>query len=363
MPKFRTDLASIPAFRPDKTLDDGARDRGVEDLAKLSFNEPPQGPFDPVIAAMAAGPRDFNRYPDTSRSALRRALAEHLSVAPDNLWCGAGSAELLLYVALVMGGPGTSAVFAHPSFFLYAKNTSLAGSEAIPVPVDDEFKHDLPAMRAAIRPDTTLVYVCNPNNPTGTHTGGEAMYEFIESVPERVLVLVDEAYYEYLEHDPKYRTALPLALERDNVVVTRTFSKIYSLAGLRVGYMIGKPGTLEAFHKMQTPFTVSNPAQTAALEALRHPDLVAERLRQNAAGLEAFYEALSARNIPHARSLTNFVYCHLGDDTQAILDGFMNRGIAISRQPTGWFRVNIGTPAEHDRFVAALDEVVGERVP
>lgn len=356
MPRFRPDLASLPVFRPDKSLDASARDLGVEDLAKLSLNESPSPPFAEVRAAIASAPHMYHRYPDTSRRDLRLALADHLDVPFDHLWVGAGSAELLKYCALAMGGTGTSAVYPDPTFFLFPKFVRLASSEPVPVPVDGDGKVDLVAMRAAIRPDTTLIFLCNPNNPTGAYTARDELWKFIEDVPGDVLVLMDEAYHEYASA-VDYRSAISLALERANVVVTRTFSKVYSLAGLRVGYMIGQPATLAAFHKLQTPFTVPDIAQLAAIEALRHQDQVAERLRHNAAGLAQLHEVFTARNIPFVRSQTNFVYCDLGRDRPDLRPEFMRQGVAIARIPTGWYRVNVGTLAENERFVAVLDEL------
>ncbi len=357
MPTFRQDLHSILPYRPGKPIEDVAREFGLERIAKLASNESPLPPFAEVQAAITAAIPRVHRYPDNNRYELREALADHLGVSGDYLWFGGGSNELMLMTAIAVGGPGTSAVHAWPSFGLYRIATQVAMAEGIEVPLDADHRHDLDRMLGEIRPDTTVVYVCNPNNPTGTHVAAEAVWEFVDAVPEGVLVVVDEAYFEYAQA-ADYGTALPLALERPNVVVARTFSKVYGLAGLRCGYMVGPPEVLAEFRRVQLPFTTNTLAQVAAVEALRHQDRVAERVQRNAEGLKLFAEELAARGIPFADSQTNFVYLHPGgNDAQAFKRELLTHGVIVRPFENGWVRVSVGTDEENHAFFKALDEV------
>ncbi len=359
MPTFRQDLAAIVPYRPGKPIEEVAREFGLDRIAKLASNESPIPPFPEVQEAIAAAIPRVHRYPDNNRYELREALAAHLGVPGDHLWFGGGSNELMLMAAIAVGGPGTSAVYAWPSFGLYRIGTQVAMAEGIEVPLDAAHRHDLDGMLAAIRPDTTVAYVCNPNNPTGTHVAAEAVWEFVAAVPERVLVVVDEAYSEYAQA-ADYGTALPLALQRPNVVVAHTFSKVYGLAGLRCGYMVGPPEVLSEFRRVQLPFTTNTLAQVAAVEALRHQDRVAERVQRNAEGLKLFADELVARTIPHADSQTNFVYLHPGgDDAQSFKRALLPHGVIVRPFEGGWVRVSVGTDEETRKFFAALDAVRG----
>lgn len=357
MVRFRKDLSDIIPYRPGKPIEQAARDFGLAEIIKLASNESPYPPFLEVQEAIAAASAVVNRYPDNDAHELRHALAAHLGVAEDRLLFGGGSAALMLIAALAMGGAGTSAVYSWPSFGLYRIGTQASFSEGIEVPLDAGHRHDLDAMAAAIRPDTSIVYVCNPNNPTGTHVGAEAVFEFIEAVPSDVLVVVDEAYFEYVQA-ADYGTALPLALERDNVLVAHTFSKVYGLAGLRCGYMVGDPDTITELRRVQAPFTLDAIAQIAAVEALKHQDQVAERVQANAEGVKLFTDELTSRGIEFADSQCNFVYMHPGDDGAAFDDAMRAHGIVVRPWRDGWVRVTIGSEPENRSFFAALDEAV-----
>jgi histidinol-phosphate aminotransferase len=355
VPTFREELRSITPYRPGKPIEEVAREQGLERIIKLASNESPLPPFPEVQQAIARHAAEANRYPDNERFHLGRAVARHHGIPEEYLLFGGGTTELLLVTALSVSGPQTSAVYAWPSFVMYPIVTKLAGARGIEVPLHD-MRHDLEAMAAAVREDTTVVYVCNPNNPTGTYVAGEDLFEFIERLPGRVLVVVDEAYYEFVQ-TADYGSALPLALERDNVLVTRTFSKVYGLAGLRVGYLIGRPGTLDQLRRAQIPFSVSSLAQVAAIESLNHPDRVTERIERNAEGLKLFSDELAARRIPYAESQTNFVYLRPGDDARTAHQAMLRRGVIIRPMEDGWCRVTVGTEAENRTFFETLDEV------
>lgn len=355
MPTFRADLDHIPVYRPGKPIDEVSRELGIEDIVKLASNEWPLPPFPEVADAIAAVAQDLNRYPENSVYHLVGALAEKLAVPGDHIWMGAGSTELLMCIALAVGGPRTSTVFSHPSFVMYPISAALTGAEAIAVPSTAGMGHDLDAMRAAIRPDTALMYICNPNNPTGTYLGAAEVAACIDAVPDRTLVVVDEAYVEFVTA-VDYESAVPLAVARDNVVVTRTFSKVYGLAGLRVGYAIGQPATLNQLRRAQVPFSVNSVAQAGALAALAHADRLAERVRDNDSARSELEAGLRQRSIEHVPSQTNFVLIKPEHDPEEISGLLLNLGVIV--RPMGSFiRVTVGTAAENARFLEAMDEV------
>ena len=353
MPAFRTGASALSPYQAGRPIEEVARDLGIDpdQLIKLASNESPIGPFPEVIEAVAAAASGVNRYPDNDWHDLSKAMSARLGVASDQLMFGGGSSELLNVIALSVGGAGTTAVYAWPSFIIYRMATALAGAEGIEVPLK-QHTHDLEAMVAAIRPDTTVAYVCNPNNPTGTHVAADAVVRFIEQLPDRVLVVVDEAYHEFATA-ADYRTAIPEALRRPNVVVTRTFSKVYGLAGLRVGYAVGQSQTLLDLRRAQAPFTVNALAQVAAITALRFPEQVEQRARLNAEERTRLEKELAARDVVHVPSQANFVYIK-----SSAYEALLAHGLIARPMGEEWIRVTIGAPEENERFLAALDEVI-----
>lgn len=357
-PTFRPDLGQIPRYVPGRPIEEVAAEFGLTEIAKLASNECPLPPFPEVQEAIAAATSQLHRYPDNERPRLRTALSQHLGVPTSQIWTGGASNELTLITALSVGGPGTSAVYAWPAFSLYRIASRAAFSEGIEVPLDDSRRHDLEVMAAAIRDDTTVVYVCNPNNPTGTHVGSDELERFIESVPERVLVVVDEAYHEYVTA-PDYRTMLTVAATRPNVVVTRTFSKIYSLAGLRVGYAVTAEQNIAELRRIQLPFSVNSLGQVAAVEALQHQDRVAERRNANAAAIDRLTKALRDRGLEVPDSQTNFVYAGFEERGADVAEALLKRGVIVRPvAPEGWLRIGVGTARENEMLLAALDEVL-----
>ena len=356
MPTFRRDVSAIARYQPGRPVEEVAREYGLDplDFVKLASNESPLPPVRAAIAAMAGEVSVANRYPDNDCYELRHALAPRLGVDPESLWFGGGSSELLRVVALAVGGHGTNAVYPWPSFLVYRLATIVSGAEAREVPLDSSHRHDLQAMLAAIDDDTTVVYVCNPNNPTGTHVSHAELDGFIDQVPERVMIVVDEAYFEYVTADD-YETAIPIALERSNVLVTRTFSKIHGLAALRIGYGIGQPGTIAEFRKAQAPFTVTSVGQVGAIASIGADDEIAQRLAVNASQRSRLESIFAERGLEYCPSQANFAYLRLGSSTAATTEAFLRHGVIIRPFEGGWVRVTIGTSEENDRFLAALD--------
>lgn len=357
--RIRDDLGRIHPYRPGRSSAEVAAEYGLTDVVKLASNESPEGPFPEVQAAIAAQLGSLNRYPDNSKARLIAALSEHLSIPPERIWTGGASNELTLVTALAVGGPGTSSVYAWPSFSLYQIGSRVALADEVAVPLTGDHRHDLAAMRAAVRSDTTVVYVCNPNNPTSTHVAGNDLERFIDSLPDYVLVVVDEAYAEFVTASD-FRSMLPLATVRPNVMVTRTFSKVYGLAGLRIGYAVTEPTSIAAFRRIQLPFTVNTLGEVAAVEALRHQDRVAERATRNAEAVATLTAGLRGRGLVVAESQTNFVYADFTGFGLGVVGEFARSGVIVRPVlPEGWLRITAGSPGEIERFLVVVDEVAG----
>ncbi|MDX1689378.1 MAG: histidinol-phosphate transaminase, partial [Acidimicrobiia bacterium] len=326
-------------------------------VAKLSSNELADPPIPEVVAAIAAAAGEVNRYPDNTRTALRAALAAELGVDAGRIWAGGASNELGTLLAIAFGGPGRTIAYPWPSFSLYPIATRTAGCEAIEVPLDAGHRVDLDGMRRALRDDTTVVFVCNPNNPSATHVPFDDLEAFVASVPEDVLVVVDEAYHEFATA-PDHGSAVGLAAERPNVAVTRTFSKAHGLAGLRLGYVVADPGILDGIRRIQIPFTVTELAMAGAIESLRHPDVVADRVARVVAGRDLLTRELRVRGVPVTDSQTNFVYAELGDEADRIVAGLLAEGVIVRVvPPEGFVRISVGTDDETKRFLEAFDRV------
>ena len=359
MPTFRPDIREISPYVPGRPIADVAREHGFDpsEIAKLASNESPLPPFPEAQQVMSEMVSSSHRYPDNAARILRLAIGEHFDVPPDHVWVGGGSSELLRVVSSAVGGPGTSAVYPWPSFVIYRLGSIVAMADRIEVPLVDH-RLDLDAMAAAIRDDTTVVFLCNPNNPSGTVLPAVEVSAFISEIPDRVTVVVDEAYNEYVT-DPAHATALPHALERPNVLVTRTFSQIYGLAALRVGYAFGHPETIAELRKAQAPFTVTALGQVAAVESLPHRHEVDRRAEMNASERTRLESRFDELGIDHVRSQANFVYFRLGAGTAETTEAFVRHGIIIRPFDSGWVRVTVGTPEENTRFLDALEIELG----
>jgi histidinol-phosphate aminotransferase len=359
MPTIRPDVAAIGPYVPGRSIEEVAAEIGMkpDEIVKLASNESPDGPFPGVVEAAAEALTEASRYPDDDLRDLTTALSRFLGIPGDHLWFGNGSVGLIGHIAVAVGGPGTSAAYAWPSFVMYRIATRWAMSEAIEVPLDEHHVHDLEAINDALRPDTTVVYLCNPNNPTGTVVGAEEVSAFIDSIPQTTLVVIDEAYHDYVT-DERYATALPEAMARPNVLVLRTFSKIFALAGHRIGYAVGRPETIVELRKAQPPFTVGQVAQAAASASLGDRAELERRKAANEAARHQLQGALAERSLPHTESQANFVYFELAIDAVEAAERFTNRGVIIRPMSGGWLRVTIGSEEENRRFVDTLDQVL-----
>jgi len=355
-------LASLPVYVPGRPIEEVAREHGLDPggIIKLASNENPFGPSPRAVAAMEQAVRQLHLYPDGSATAIKRRLAETLGVAPANLILGNGSNEILEFVGHAVMRPGVEVVVPELGFAVYPIVTALFGAEMVTVPARD-FAADIPAMLAAITPRTGVVFLANPNNPTGTRTSADDVRRLLDGVPPDVLVVMDEAYIEFLD-EPVDLIPEVLSGARPNLILCRTFSKIYGLAGLRLGYGIASPALIAAMEKVRQPFNVNSIAQAGALAALDDDEHVARTRGNNRAGVAYFEQAFAALGLPFIPSHANFVLVRTGNGSR-VFGELQKRGI-ITR-PMGsyglpdWLRISVGTPAENARCLTALREVLG----
>jgi histidinol-phosphate aminotransferase len=358
-------VRALRAYDPGLDLVALRRTRPAGGLVELGSNENTYGPSPVARAAFLAAAADLHRYPDPLGGDLRRALAAHHGVAPARLLLGNGSHELLMMLAQVFAGPDRSVVASRYGFAVYALAAQAAGATlrvAPARPVDDPMPrgHDLDALATAIAADTTLVYLANPNNPTGTWFPTAALARFLDTVPPEVLVVVDEAYLEYAT-DPALVSAASLLDRHPNLVVTRTFSKAYGLAGLRVGYLLADPGVVAVLDRIRESFNVNGPGLAACVAALADAAHVADVRARNAAEREALADALLARGLRVAPSQGNFLLVDFGGDAAPVEAGLVARGV-VPRPMAGYglptcLRLTVGDRDENRRLLQALDEV------
>ncbi len=353
-------LAGLIPYAPGKPIEEVEREYGVANSVKLASNENPLGPSPKALQAMAAALPGLHRYPDGGGFVLRRALARHWGVPEDCVIPGNGSNEILTLMGRAFLLPGDEAVYAAQSFVVYDMVAHMAGATKVTVPLND-FTHDLPAMRAAMTAKTKLVFVANPSNPTGTGVDPAALEEFVASLPAGVICVIDEAYYEYLP--PQARPdVLRFVREGRWIVTCRTFSKIYGLAGLRVGYGIGPAPLLAKLHQVRDPFNVNTVAQVAATAALEDVEHVEKARTVNDAGRRYLTEAFRQLGLAVVPSVANFLLVDVGRSGTEVTTALLRRGVIV--RPMGGYgfpnhlRITIGTAQENATCVAALKAVL-----
>ncbi|WP_046471842.1 histidinol-phosphate transaminase [Allosalinactinospora lopnorensis] len=343
-PYFRAVLGSIPGYKPGRKVE-GPGGRSV----KLSSNESPYGPLPSVLDAIAAGATRLNRYPDTGAAELTAALADRFSVPEEHLALGAGSVGILQQLLGATAEAGTEVGYAWRSFEAYPLLTELSGATSVRVPLRDE-THDLDALAGAITDRTRMVLVCNPNNPTGTAVGEARLVDFLDRVPDHVLVVLDEAYREYVR-DPQVPDGIGLHRDRPNVAVLRTFSKAYGLAALRVGFLIGHPHVAEAVRKTMVPFAVNHVAQVAAVASLAAEEELLERVALTVKERERVRDTLIADGWAVPPTEANFVWLRLGPHTLDFAAACEAAGVAVRPFADEGLRISVGTPEENDAFL------------
>jgi histidinol-phosphate aminotransferase len=353
----RPDLDAIPNYVPGRSPADLARELGLPEAIKLASNEVPYGPLPGVTEALAEAARGVHRYPDMGVVALREAIADRLGVTADRVATGCGSVALCEHLARAACLPGDEIVYAWRSFEAYPIIAATTGATSVRVPNTAEHGHDLDAMAAAVNARTRMVLVCNPCNPTGTSLRRAELDAFLDRVGEDVLVVLDEAYREFVT-DPDVPDGLEAYRDRPNVVILRTLSKAWGLAGLRVGFLVAQPDVAATVRKVITPFSTSSAAQAAALAALTQADEVRRRCDLVIAERSRLLEGVR-KLVPDApESQSNFVWLPLGDRSAGFGKACEGRGVIVRPFPGEGVRVTVGTPAENDAFLAAAESAL-----
>jgi histidinol-phosphate aminotransferase len=347
-------IRELRPYEPGKPMEELERELGISSSIKLASNENPLGPSPRAVEALRAAADEVHRYPDGACFELRDRLSEHLGVSAQQLIFGCGADEILELLAKTFLSPGDEVVFAWPSFAMYPIVVRGMGGVPVQVPLGDDLAHDLPAMAKAVNERTKIVFVCNPNNPTGTSVGAEDFDRFVEGLPESVILAVDEAYFEFARR-PDFPHALSWLERRPGTLVMRTFSKIYGLAGLRIGYGIGDAELVSYLERARHPFNVSRLAETAATAALDDTEHVERTRACNAQGIEYLGRELAALGIEVLPSDANFVLARSGAGTYEAL---LREGIIV-RPMQGFglaehIRITVGLPEENERLVKAL---------
>ena len=357
----RSAVEQLVPYEPGRPVEDVQREFGLERVVKLASNEGPFGPFPEALEAIERSLPDLNRYPDGGTYRLRRALAERHGVALDEVVVTAGADAAVGFLSQAVLEPGDEVVTGWPSFISYVLDALKVGAVAKRVPLRDH-RFDLDAMFAEVTARTKLVYICHPNNPTGTMNTRAELDAYFERVPEHVLTVVDQAYFEYIDH-PDYPDAIEeYAKAGRRVLVLRTFSKIYGLAGLRVGYAVGASPLVAAIGKVRRAFDVNTVAQEAALASLSAPAELERRRLVNAAGLAELERILRHEGLDPAPSVGNFLFVQVGDEAAALNDALLREGVIV--RPMGAFgdptalRITVGTPEENAFFARALGSVL-----
>jgi histidinol-phosphate aminotransferase len=344
-PRLRPVLDTVPAYKPGK-----APVAATGQAHKLSSNESPYGPLPSVLEVLAEAVAGVNRYPDNGAEALTSALAERFAVPDGHVAVGCGSVGVLKQLVEAVSDPGDEVIYAWRSFEAYPPLADLAGAVSVRIPLHDE-THDLAAMADAITARTRLILVCNPNNPTGTVVRGQELVAFLDQVPGDCLVVLDEAYREYVR-DPGVPDGIDLYRDRPNVAVLRTFSKAYGLAGLRVGFVVGHEPVAEAVRKTMLPFTVSSVAQAAAVASLNAEEELLERVEAVVKERDRVSGSLRAQGWTVPESEANFVWLRLGGRTTEFSAACDAAGIAVRPYAGEGARISIGTPAANDAFLS-----------
>jgi histidinol-phosphate aminotransferase len=355
-------LKHLPVYQPGRPIEEVARELGMpaETIIKLASNENPLGPSRKALAAMRKAITQVHLYPDGNSFYLKQKLAEKLGVSPTNLILGSGSNEVLELIGHALLCPETEVVVSEFCFAVYPIVTALFGARLVVVPARDH-GHDLPAMLHAITPNTRVVFVANPNNPTGTVATAEQLAKFVQAVPDHVLVALDEAYIEFLDNPLDLLPAVRAG--KRNLLLMRTFSKIYGLAGLRLGYGIGNPDFIAELEKIRQPFNINAVAQAAALAALDDTAHAEKTRKNNSRGLKLYARTFRKLNLEFVPSAANFILVRVGDGLRVFNElqklGVITRPMGGYKLPE-WIRISVGTAKENQRCLDALKQVIGQ---
>lgn len=354
-------ILNLTPYVPGKPIEEVKRELGIDDVIKLASNENPFGPSPKAIEAIKAAAETVSLYPDGSCFELRQALAPKLGVDEDMLFFGAGGDEVIFYLGMAFLEEGDEIIQANPTFGEYKAASTIMDCPARCVSLND-WTHDLDAMLGKVNEHTKIFVITNPNNPTGTIVSADEIERVMDKLPERVILLLDEAYYEYAD-DPNYTRSIQWVKEGRNVLALRTFSKAYGLAGLRIGYGIAPTKITSLLERVRAPFNVNLIAQLAAIASLGDPNQVARSKEQNRRSKEYFYNELDSMGIDYTPTQANFLWIDTGKDCKMVFSELLKRGVIVRTGdifgcPTH-IRVTTGTDKQNERFIATFKEVLG----
>jgi histidinol-phosphate aminotransferase len=355
-------VAALRPYEPGKPIEELQRELGIDEPVKLASNENPLGPSPLAVAAMRAALAEVNRYPDGSCWAVCQKIAAHHGVGADQIFMAGGSVEVLNLLAFLFLRPGLNAVFSEHAFAIYALATAAAGGQARSVPMKDGFYFDLDAIAAAIDAQTRIVFLDNPTNPAGTIVKRQAWERFLAQVPDHVVIVADEAYFEFVR-DTDYPDSLKYHAPDRMIVTMRTFSKIFGLAGVRVGYAVARPDLVQLLHKVRQPFNVTSLAQAAVLAGMDDADHVRRTLENNADGIAYLEREFKRMGVAYVPSHANFILAEVGDGN-AVFNRLLALGVIVRPMGAyGWprhVRISVGLPEENRKLVAALEQVIAK---
>ncbi len=355
-------ITELSPYQPGKPVEELERELGISDIVKLASNENPLGPSKRVVSDATRHLEELARYPDGSAYLLKARLQAQLGIDPARLTVGNGSNDVLELMARVFLGEGLESIVSEHSFVVYPLVTKSLGATLTVVPAKD-YGQDLDATLAAVSDKTRMIFIANPNNPTGTWVDLTSLTRFLDGVPEQVLVVLDEAYFEYVD-EPEYPNGLELVDRYPNLIVSRTFSKAYGLAGLRIGYAVSHPDIADLMNRVRQPFNVNSMSLAAALVALDDQEHLDQSVQINREGMKMLTEACQQMGLGYIPSVGNFLTVDFGRDAMPIYEALLREGVIV--RPIGVYgmpnhlRVTIGLPAENARFIDALQKVLAD---
>ena len=357
--QFREELANLSPYKPGRPIDDVKREYGLQDVIKLASNENPLGCSPKAIEAIKNSLNILGLYPDGNCTLLKEALSKKLNISVNNIILSSGLDEMMDLLAKTFFKKDDEAIMADVTFPRYISTTMMMGAKPVIVPLVD-WTYDLNGMLNAITEKTRLIWLCNPNNPTGTMFTEKELVEFLDKVPKNIIVVYDEAYREFVTRDDYTKNSLPLLDKYPNIIILRTFSKIYGLAALRVGYTMASEEIITNINKVRGPFNVNTLAQVAAIAALEDEDFLKKAYDTNVEGKEYLYKEFDKLNLKYAPSETNHIFVNVEKNGNEVFVELQKRGVIIRPQIGEWIRVSIGTMEENRTFIEQLKVVLGK---
>ncbi len=359
---IRKDISKIQAYQPGKPIEEVKRELGLKDVIKLASNENAIGPSPKAIKAILKTVQSLHRYPQGDCFYLKKALASHLKIEPSNLMFGNGSDELIDIILKTIQAPSAEAITADVTFAEYEISASINRFRIKTVPLTD-FKFDLKKIEEALSKNTKVIFIANPNNPTGTYLNKTEIASFLKKIPKHVLIVFDEAYFEYVEEN-NFPALIPLIKKNNNIIILRTFSKIYGLAGLRIGYMAAPKAFIMAAERIRQPFNVNSLAQAAALEALGDTAFLKKTHQLNSNEKKFLYSELIKLKLIFTPSAANFILVKLNNDALSIFQRLLEKGVIVrpmnAYKLNNYCRISIGTHAENERLIRTLKSILRE---